>query len=294
MFALGWIIPLAILVFYLGSPRFLGTVAPGRVGRLLNAMLDKSRYAVLHDLVLPAGGRTLHLDHVVISRNGIFVIDSLYLTGLISGTDVQERWKRTRGFRTVRLDNPVHGNRLKIQTLERLLALPASRFIGLVVVCGHRGLASGIPDNVLGVDRVVARIRAASRPLLSAEEADAALKKLHDLSLNTSAGRRGWKWKLLRASLFLILCGGILVSYHRELSHLVRAVQVRADQSMAPEKFHADGRPKTPREIWEDKLVCALSVDTGLCVCYQPGGEKAEVPHDQCRSLAERGSILKR
>ena len=288
-----WIVPLAVLVFYLGSPRYLGTIAPSRVGRLLNAMLDKSRYSVLHDLILPAGGGTVHVDHVVVSRAGIFVLDSLYLAGRVSGTEVQDRWKDEQWFYTRRLDNPVHANRLKIQVLERLLGLPPSRFSGLVVVCGHQSLAPGVPAGVIAAGHLVAKLRAASREVLSAEEADEALRKLHQLSLKTPRGRLHGKRRLLRAVLFLILVGGVAAVYHDQLTAVYREVQARADQRMAPENFHPDGQPKTAREVWEDRLVCALSVDTGSCACYEPGGNKADLSLKRCRELAERGSVLK-
>ena len=63
---------------------------------------------------------------------------------------------------------------------------------------------------------------------------------------------------------------------------------------MAPGNFRPDGSPKSERELWEDRLVCSYSVDTGRCACYEPSGARARIDAARCRELAERGSILER
>ncbi len=48
-----WLIPLILLIVYLGSPRFKGTMGEARVGRVLAAMLESNRYTVLNKVTLP-------------------------------------------------------------------------------------------------------------------------------------------------------------------------------------------------------------------------------------------------
>ena len=43
---------------------------------------------MLNDLVIPAGGGTVSIDHAVVSRFGVFVIRSVYAPGLVAGTEV--------------------------------------------------------------------------------------------------------------------------------------------------------------------------------------------------------------
>jgi hypothetical protein len=66
----------------------------------------------------------------------------------------------------------------------------------------------------------------------------------------------------------------------------------QANVSMAPENFHPDGQPKTEIELWEVRLVCAYSADTGRCACYEPAGAKVRIQQQRCEELAQRGSIL--
>lgn len=289
-----WIVPLALLAAYVGSPRFLGTTARFRVRRLLRAALDRRRYSVLDDLILPSGGGTVHIDGVVISRHGVFVIDAMHRPGRISGTRVQAEWVEKRFGRSHRFENPVHANFLRVQALERLLGLPPSRFHGFVAVTGRDRLERGLPDNVVTPRQLLGKVRSESRLLLEPEEADRVLQTLTRAALQPTWRQSGRGWKWLRLALVLALIGGTYAVYRSEWHALVATVQRQADLRMAPERFHPDGRPKTERELWEDALVCAHSVDTGRCACYEPDGARADIGPDRCRKLAERGSVLER
>lgn len=289
-----WIVPLALLVSYIGSPRFLGTIGSSRVRRILDSSLEKNRYTVVHDLVLPAGGGTFHVDHLVISRYGVCVIDSIHRTGWISGAEFQERWQQKSWGKTRLFDNPLHANYLRVQALERLLQLPNSRFYPMVVWSGHRGFKRGMPAGVLEVKQLVDRIRSLGREVLSAQQADKALLCIQDSILQQ--GRFGWKgrWKLFRLFLFMVLLAVSAMAYRDQLQQLLAGMQRHADIRMLPEKFHLDGQPKTELELWQDSLVCAYSSDLGRCSCYEPDGSKARITDARCQELAERGSILKR
>lgn len=289
-----WIVPLALMAVYVGSPRFLGSIARTRVRRVLRAALDPRQYTVLDDLTLPAGGGTVHIDIIVVSRFGVFVVDAIHRTGRISGTKAQARWVEQRFGRARRFDNPVHVNFLHVQAVERLLGLPPNAVHGLVAISGRDRLDRDLPAEVVTVRQLVVRIRRESRPQVDAEQANRALQRLEQQRLRPTwrESGRGWKW--LRVALILLLVGGSYAVYRPQLHEFAATVQRQADWRMAPENFHPDGRPKSERERWEDRLVCSYSVDTGRCACYEPRGDRADVDAARCRELAERGSVLQR
>jgi hypothetical protein len=288
-----WIVPLALLVSYIGSPRFLGTMASARVRRILGSGLEKNRYTILHDLVLPSGGGTFHVDHLVISRYGICVIDSIHRPGWISGTEVQARWRQQSWGKSSHFDNPIHANYLKVQALERLSLLPHSRFHPMVVLSGHRGFKKNMPAGVLEAKNLVGRIRSLGREVLSAQETDKALLCIQNSILKPGLFGPAGRWKLFRLFLFVVLVAASAMVYRDQLQQLLAGMQRHADIRMSPEKFHRDGQPKTELELWEDSLVCAYSSDLDRCSCYEPDGAKARVTDARCKELAERGSVLK-
>jgi hypothetical protein len=262
------------------------------VRRILRSGLEKSRYTVLNDIELPSGGGSVHIDHVVVSRAGIFAIESQHAQGWISGTEVQDRWRQHHLRRTTRFDNPLHRNTLQAEALQRLLDLPASRVHRIVVLVGHKGFKTAMPPNLLQPEKLIAFMRRQSAPLLSADRADAALKAIEDARIRTREGLPVRPLAVIQLSLVVVLCLGSYLAFRDEISALRIELARQQEIKEAPEKFHPDGRRKTEREIWEDSLVCAYSPDTGRCTCLQRDGTRARLADDECRALAERGSVL--
>lgn len=285
-----WIVPLVLLIFFLASPRFRGDIAETRTRRVLAAGLEKNRYTVFNNLLIPSSGGTTLIDHVVISKFGIFVLESQYARGWISGTEVQGQWKQTFLGRFTHFDNPMHRNRLKQEALEKLLGFPASRFHPIVVMTGHKGFKTSQPEKVVEPEKLLAFMRKKAQPLLSGEQADQALKIIDELKLKPAHSHR---WGLLRFGLLLLLLGGAYLAFQDDVDKWRVDWMHKAAVKSDPENYHPDGNAKTELELWEDSLICAYSVDTGRCACYEPGGSTADLSLSRCRTLAEKGSILK-
>lgn len=293
MLHLLWIVPLLLLIVFLASPRFRGDIAETRVRRVLASGLERKLFTVFNDLRLPTGGGTVPVDHVVVSKHGIFVIESHYARGWISGTEVQDRWKQQSLFGTSRFDNPIHRNRLQVEALQRLTGFPAAVFHPLVVVTGHRGFKQHPPVNVVTAETLLPWMRRKARQTLTAEQADQAVRAINQAHLESP---RGWLRKplnLLRLSLLLALLAGSWLAFRDDLANWAAATRQQQEQSSNPQLFHPDGSRKTERERWEDSLACAYSADSGRCSCYEPSGARADLTPAQCRELAERGSVLK-
>lgn len=278
-----WLLPLALAALWVGSPRFLGTRASERLGRLLRAGLDRRSTTLLQHLDLSVGGSVMHFDHLVLSRTGIYVIDALYLPGRIRGQRAQAWWQRLRGGRKHRFANPVHENFLRLQALQRALQLAPAGFHPCVAISGHTSIDTDAKDIVIDVTEVCRKINSQARPLLTAEELNQALLRIQQLRVDASLlGGRVRRWRLLRLLLLALFLGGLAWVYQQEMRQLFRAVK----QSSQPPD------PATQLERWENSLICSYSVDTQRCACYTQQGEKAEISALRCQQLAERGSVL--
>ncbi len=268
-------------------------MAQARVGRLLSAMLESNRYTVINDMTIPSNGGTVKVDHVVISKFGVFVIKSVFARGWISGGEFQDRWKQHRFKRTHLFQNPIHQNHLGLQALSRLLKVPESKFHSVVVFSGHKGFKKSMPFNVLPAEKLISTIRKRTENILSEEQAGLVLSGLDRAQIRPRLGLLSDPWVWLRLVLILGVLAGAWGAYHDRLGQWVEALKKNAEMRSSPEKFHPDGQPRTEHEVWQDSLICAWSVDSGRCSCYQADGSKAEVGPEKCRDLAERGSILK-
>jgi hypothetical protein len=288
-----WVIPLIFLIAYIGSPRFRGTMGESRVRRILSAMLQKNQYTILNDVTIPSGGGTVQIDHLVISQFRIFVIETVFRRGTISGAEFQDRWKQHRRGRFTRFDNPLHQNYLRIQALERLLQLPESRFYSIVVFAGHKGFKGTTPPHVVPVEKLIPLIRKRNEKRLSPETASKVLKQIEEARLGTRRTLLADPWSWLRLALLVVLLVAGWFAFGGELQKLIDRFEERVEMKSTPEKFHADGHRKSEQELWEDSLACAYSADSGRCSCYEPDGSKVDLEPGQCKSFSERGSILK-
>jgi hypothetical protein len=288
-----WIVPLLLLFFFLSSPRYRGDIAESRVRRLLASGLERNLYTVFNGLVLPSGGGTTPIDHVVVSKFGIFVIESQYVRGWISGGEFQEQWKQGLLRRSVRFANPLHRNRVQAEALQQLLDYPPNVFHRMVVLAGQKGFKTRLPENVLPPEKLLAQIRKKSRHLLSPEQAGHAIRVIDEARLRSPGGLVVRPLTLLRLLLLLVVLAGAGFAFREDIARLRLEMQRKSEQRAAPEQFLPDGRRKTEQEIYEDSLICAYSADTGRCACYDRGGSRIELAPERCRELAERGSVLR-
>ncbi len=264
-----------------------------RVGRALVSALERKHYTVLNHVILPRDGGTMQLDHVVISKFGIIVIMTEFHRGWISGTEFQEQWTKSRFKRSAKFPNPMHENYLNVQMLARILQLPDSKIHSIVVFTGHRGFKQSMPGNVLPAEKVIPYIRRRRLKILTEEQTTQALARIDRVRLGFHQGVLADTWVLLRLILIVTLIAGAWVAFDDELAQWVGSMKEGSDKRLVPEKFHPDGRLKSKQELWQDSLICAWSTDTGRCSCYEPGGSRVQLALEKCRSLAEKGSILK-
>lgn len=292
MLHLVWILPLLLLFIYLSSPRYRGDAAESRTRRLLATGLERNLYTVFNDLVLPSGGGTIPVDHVIVSKFGIFVIESEYVRGWISGGEFQQHWKQGLLRRVLKFDNPQHRNRLQVEALQRLLDYPGSVFHPVVVLVGQKGFKTPMPVNVLPPEKLLAHIRKKTRHELTPKQTDQAIRAIDEWRLRAPGGRRFTPVTGVRLLLLLVLAAGTYLAFRDDIARLGQELRENADRRSDPDQFHADGTRKTERELWEDSLACAYSADTGRCACYDPDGARVKLEPEACRELAERGSVL--
>lgn len=98
-----------ILAAIVKSPRVKGFF--GEVGvRLALKGLNKEEFHVLHNLTLSDGQKTSQIDHIVIGKNGVFVIETKNYKGWIFGSERNATWTQTIYKSKKRFPNPIRQN----------------------------------------------------------------------------------------------------------------------------------------------------------------------------------------
>jgi restriction system protein len=138
---------IALAVFRLIPKGKRGELA---VVALKKAFLDKETYIDLNDVTLNTPSGTTQIDHVIVSRYGIFVIETKNMTGWIFGSERQAEWTQSLpGGRKFRFQNPLHQNARHVRVLKEFLDLPPQTLHSIVLFIGDAEFKRPMPANVM-------------------------------------------------------------------------------------------------------------------------------------------------
>lgn len=94
--------------------------------------LPKNQYIILNDIMIKDEKGTHQIDHLVLSKFGIFVIEMKNYYGLIKGKELDDKWCQCLGKTKNYFINPIHQNYGHIKSLSNLLNLDDRYFISII------------------------------------------------------------------------------------------------------------------------------------------------------------------
>lgn len=175
-------------------------LAKGQKGEILVALevssLDRAAYHAFHDITLEAADGTSQIGHVIISRFGVFVVETRNYAGWIFGDEKQPEWTCVLGQNRRKFQNPLRQNHRHVKVLSELLGLPESLFYSIIAFCGEAEFRTPMPANVMTSgyssyirgksarlipDPEVARLADEFKRLMMAEGAEASRIRLESL-----------------------------------------------------------------------------------------------------------------
>lgn len=136
------------LRIYLSSPTVIGAGGEYQVNSTLARKLDASEYTLLNDLTLPTDQGTTQIDHIVLSRFGVYVIETKNMSGWIYGSASQARWTQVVGRKKYPFQNPLRQNYHHLKVVQALLGIRQDQLENLVVFVGTAEPKTNMPFNV--------------------------------------------------------------------------------------------------------------------------------------------------
>ncbi len=140
---------IALLYSYFNSPTMIGAEGERRVNSTLSRKLDERDYILLEDLTLPTSHGTTQVDHIVLSRFGIFVIETKNMSGWIFGGETQARWTQVLRRHKSQFQNPLRQNYHHVKVVQDLLGIRLDQLENLVAFVGSAEPKTEMPPNVL-------------------------------------------------------------------------------------------------------------------------------------------------
>ncbi|HEY8095738.1 MAG TPA: nuclease-related domain-containing protein [Methylobacter sp.] len=144
-----WTIPLLFLITFLKSPFMKGMFGEFQVNLAAKFFLDKEIYTLFKNVTLPTEDGSTQIDHVIVSRYGVFVIETKNMKGWIFGNVQQKIWTQKIYRHTSTFQNPLHQNYKHTETLRSSLELEPNKVFSVVVFVGDSTFKTAMPDNVV-------------------------------------------------------------------------------------------------------------------------------------------------
>jgi hypothetical protein len=145
------IIVALIIGFVLGRYRtyVFQNRSEARLSRALKMRFVAPDYHLLNHVTLRLDDGTTQIDHVLVSRFGIFVIETKDYKGWIFAGSRDRYWTQVLYRAKFRFQNPLHQNHRHVRAIQELLDfLPPDTVRPAVVFTGDAEFKTNIPDGV--------------------------------------------------------------------------------------------------------------------------------------------------
>jgi hypothetical protein len=156
--SLWWLWAIALLVALLRIPAIKGWAGEQLVRLSLRLSLPAKDYQVRHDLTLPCSDGTTQIDHLVVSRFGVFVVETKNLRGWIFGGEHQPTWTQKIYRQSYKFQNPLRQNHKHVEVIRELTGLTPDTLFSVIVFVGGSEFKTPMPANVtygLGLVRFI-------------------------------------------------------------------------------------------------------------------------------------------
>lgn len=111
--------------------------------------LDSSLYIDLNNITLATANGTTQIDHIIVSRYGVFVVETKNMKGWIFGEEKSPQWTQMLFGKKYQLQNPLHQNYRHTKALSELLNIDHKNFFSVVMFWGDCEFKTKMPPNVL-------------------------------------------------------------------------------------------------------------------------------------------------
>ena len=156
------------IIFYKNRRKIAGKAGEFWTKKELKKL--NNEYRVINDIMIKTeDGKTHQIDHIVISKYGIFVIETKHLNACIIGDDYVDNWTYKLLKKTYYIKNPIHQNYGHIQTLKKILNLDENLFISIVCITSRAKIKVN-SNKVVGVNKLLVKIKSYNIKKIDNEE----------------------------------------------------------------------------------------------------------------------------
>ena len=159
---------LIAVLYRFNRAKIIGNIGEKKVSLRLNLLQDE--YKIFDDIYLNINEHSVQIDHIVVSKYGVFVIETKNIKGWIFGTDKSEYWIKNMYGKKYEFRNPLKQNYYHVKMLQTLLQLSQNKFIPIVVFLKGATLKCNTSGNVVKISHLNRTIKSYYEVILDDEE----------------------------------------------------------------------------------------------------------------------------
>lgn len=168
------------------SSEFKGFEGEQIIIDLLYRFLDRKKYHFYNDLIIPDNEGTTQIDHLVISKYGLFIVETKNMRGSIYGNPYQKTWTQWLADGKHPFQNPFHQNYKHKKCLEKLLAIETNVYFDVIVFIDGAKFPKGKPENVYYPNEFIQFVNSQNEVILSENEIKKVLSAIESSMLKPS------------------------------------------------------------------------------------------------------------
>ena len=175
------------------SKEVKGKIGEDRIKFFTWFWMDKKLYRPIHNIILPApkGKGLTQVDHIFLSRFGIFVVEGKNMGGVIQG-DVDDKYWTQKLKREYRFKNPIKQNEYHIKALANLLGIDESEIKSIIVFSGFGALRGSMPDYVLQGASFIWYMESFKDDLYTDQQVDSFVRKIKQARIPKKLAKKQW------------------------------------------------------------------------------------------------------
>ena len=123
------------------------------VSSAIKANFKAPNFHLLNHITLSLKNRTTQIDHILVSRFGVFVIETKNYKGWIFANPRLATWTQVFFRKKFKFQNPIFQNILHVRAVEELLEfLPPKTIKSVVIFTGRAKFKTDMPSGVYTLD----------------------------------------------------------------------------------------------------------------------------------------------
>lgn len=146
--------------------------------------LQSSSWHLLNNVTLKLENHTTQIDHILVSRYGIFIIETKHYSGWIFGDEKSKEWTQVIWKKRFRFKNPIHQNYKHIKAVQDILDfIPKEQIIGVVVFTGNGIFKTKQPKDVYSLESLTSYLKGLTREVITENRLQFCVGRLECLRL---------------------------------------------------------------------------------------------------------------